>query len=134
MSVPSFYRVVWKCIDAINACDELAVKFPKTRAKVQEAARGFKTIRTQGCIWKWDLWLVWVACHRDSIVAKGEVYPVNPCGVCGAKIQTIVPCIVEESTHIAYRVVMDENRAGAVLCKFCHCKRDLRPRCYHGIN
>ena len=50
MSVPSFYRVVWKCIDAINECDELAVKFPKTRVEVHEAARGFESISTQGCI------------------------------------------------------------------------------------
>jgi DDE superfamily endonuclease len=51
MSVPSVYRVIWKCIDAINACDELAIKFPTTMDEVKEAARGFETISTQGCIW-----------------------------------------------------------------------------------
>ena len=43
-SVPSLYRVVWKCIDAINACDELALKFPTTVDEVKEAARGFESI------------------------------------------------------------------------------------------
>ncbi len=51
ISVASLYRVVWKCIDAINACDNLAVKFPTTLDEVKEAARGFETISTQGCIW-----------------------------------------------------------------------------------
>jgi hypothetical protein len=51
MSVASLYRVVWKCIDAINECDDLAVKFPKTLEEVKEASRGFETISTQGCIW-----------------------------------------------------------------------------------
>jgi hypothetical protein len=51
MSVAYFYRVVWKCIDAINACDELTVKFPTTLDKVKEAARGFETTSTQGFIW-----------------------------------------------------------------------------------
>ncbi len=51
ISVASLYRVVWKCIDAINDCDDLAVKLPTTLDKVKEAARGFETISTQGCIW-----------------------------------------------------------------------------------
>ena len=51
ISVPSLYRVIWKCIDAINACDELAISFPTTVDEVKEAARGFETISTQRCIW-----------------------------------------------------------------------------------
>jgi len=51
ISVASLYRVVWKCIDAINECDSLAVKFPTTLDEVKEAAKGFETISTQGCIW-----------------------------------------------------------------------------------
>jgi hypothetical protein len=51
ISVALLYRVVWKCIDAINECDDLAVKFPTTLDKVKDAARGFETISTQGCIW-----------------------------------------------------------------------------------
>ena len=51
MSVPSLYRVIWKCIDAINVCNELAIKFPTAVDEVKEAARGFESISTQGCIW-----------------------------------------------------------------------------------
>jgi hypothetical protein len=51
MSVASLYRVVWKFIDAINACDKLAVKFPTTSDEGKEAAMGFEAKSTQGCIW-----------------------------------------------------------------------------------
>jgi hypothetical protein len=51
ISVPSLYRVIWKCIDAINACKELSIKFPTTVAEAKEAARGFESISTQQCIW-----------------------------------------------------------------------------------
>jgi hypothetical protein len=51
MSVSLLYCVVWKCIDAINECDDLTVKYPTTLDKVKEAARGFQTTSTQGCIW-----------------------------------------------------------------------------------
>ena len=39
----SLYRAVWKCIDSINVCDDLTVKFPTAWIKVKEAARGFET-------------------------------------------------------------------------------------------
>ena len=51
ISVPSLYCVIWKCIDAINACKELSIKFPTTVAEAKEAARGFESISTQQCIW-----------------------------------------------------------------------------------
>ena len=51
ISVPSLYRIIWKCIDAINACKELSIKFPTTVAEVKEAARGFESISMQQCIW-----------------------------------------------------------------------------------
>ena len=51
ISTASFYRVVWKCIDAINKCPKLGIKFPQTRDEVYEAAKGFSSISSQGCIW-----------------------------------------------------------------------------------
>lgn len=51
VSTASLYRIIWKCIDAINACPELIIKFPTTNDEVIEAARGFQTISTQGCVW-----------------------------------------------------------------------------------
>jgi hypothetical protein len=48
MSVASLYCVVWKCLDAINECDELAVKFPTTLDNVNKAVRGFETITPKG--------------------------------------------------------------------------------------
>jgi hypothetical protein len=51
MSRPSFYRVVWKTVDAINRCEGLAINFPQTVDEVKEAAKGFQGISSQGCIW-----------------------------------------------------------------------------------
>lgn len=53
ITVPSFYRIVWKTISAINNSNssELQIKFPSTVDECKEAALGFKTISTQGCIW-----------------------------------------------------------------------------------
>ena len=51
ISTSSFYRVVWKCIDAINRCSELSIDFPQTTDEVIRAAKGFTSISSQGCIW-----------------------------------------------------------------------------------
>ncbi len=51
VSTASLYRIIWKCVDAINACPDLDIRFPRTNEEVIEAARGFQTISTQGCIW-----------------------------------------------------------------------------------
>jgi hypothetical protein len=51
ISTASLYRVIWKCIDAINACPELDIHFPTTKDEVIKAAQGFQSISTQGCIW-----------------------------------------------------------------------------------
>jgi hypothetical protein len=44
ISVPSFYRVLWECIDALNNCEELDFYFPQTVEDCMEAAEGFKRI------------------------------------------------------------------------------------------
>jgi DDE superfamily endonuclease len=53
ISVSSFYRVLWKTIRAINKCrnDLLNIKFPSTIEEAGDAALGFQSISTQGCIW-----------------------------------------------------------------------------------
>jgi hypothetical protein len=51
ISFASFYRAVWKCIDAINACEALSIRFPQTVEEVRTAAKGFQSISTQGAIW-----------------------------------------------------------------------------------
>ena len=43
ISTASLYRVIWKCIDAINACPELDIRFPTTineRLDEQQETRG----------------------------------------------------------------------------------------------
>ena len=53
ISVPSYYRIVWKTIWAINKnpSDILSIKFPATIDDARDAALGFQTISQQGCIW-----------------------------------------------------------------------------------
>lgn len=51
ISTSSFYRIVWKTIHAINSCKELQISFPQSQEDVLEAAKGFQSISTNGCIW-----------------------------------------------------------------------------------
>jgi hypothetical protein len=59
VSVSSFYRVLWKTIHAINNSQEhsdeaaslLGIKFPASVEEAEQAAQGFQSISTQGCIW-----------------------------------------------------------------------------------
>jgi hypothetical protein len=41
ISSSSFYRVVWKTINALVNCEEIAIKFATTRAQIQSASTGF---------------------------------------------------------------------------------------------
>jgi hypothetical protein len=54
ISFPSFYRVVYRCIDAILRVDELAYHFPSTDDDILQAARGFSLVSShnivQGCV------------------------------------------------------------------------------------
>ena len=49
ISVPSFYRVVYKCVDAILAADELSFSFPSGE-RIDAAAVAFETISSHRAI------------------------------------------------------------------------------------
>jgi DDE superfamily endonuclease len=53
ISVSSFYRILWKTINAINNSKStlLTIKFPSTNKESDDAALGFQSISQQGCIW-----------------------------------------------------------------------------------
>ena len=59
ISVPSFYRVVFKCIDAINQCPELKYHLP---TDLDEAAQNFQDISSNsvisGCVGALDGYLL----------------------------------------------------------------------------
>jgi hypothetical protein len=44
LSIPSFYRCVHKCIDAILLCDDLAYSFPTQHEDIEMAAKEFKRL------------------------------------------------------------------------------------------
>jgi hypothetical protein len=50
ISTPSFFRVVWETIDAINNCDKLAFAFPQSMEECMEAAEGFQRISFESAI------------------------------------------------------------------------------------
>jgi hypothetical protein len=58
LSIPSFYWVFLETISAINNSEEnpvaaaiLGIKFPSSIEEAEQAAQGFQSISTQGCIW-----------------------------------------------------------------------------------
>jgi hypothetical protein len=52
MSSSSFYRILWKTIEAINNCSDpyIKIKFPKTEPECNTLAKGFMSVSTNGCI------------------------------------------------------------------------------------
>ena len=50
ISIPSFFRCVHACINAIVLCESLTFSFPTTEADLQAAADGFKSISSNGVI------------------------------------------------------------------------------------
>ena len=50
ISVPSFYRCVHACINAIVLCESLAFSYPTTETEMQAAADGFRNISSNGVI------------------------------------------------------------------------------------
>jgi DDE superfamily endonuclease len=44
ISKSSFYRILWKTIDALCKCEELAIRFPSSSAEIQSAIEGFESI------------------------------------------------------------------------------------------
>ena len=53
ISSSSFYRVLWRTIQAINQSksEMLSIKFPTTTAEARDAAMGFQSVSQGGCIW-----------------------------------------------------------------------------------
>jgi len=50
ISIPSFYACVYKCINAILNCDQLAINFPTSNEEISESARNFCNASTNGII------------------------------------------------------------------------------------
>ena len=50
ISVPSFYTCIHKCIQAILSCDQLAIHFPTSADEIEESARSFRCLSTEGVI------------------------------------------------------------------------------------
>jgi hypothetical protein len=50
VSISSFYRVVYKTMQAINNCSSLDIKFPKTSLECKSVADGFRSISTKEAI------------------------------------------------------------------------------------
>jgi DDE superfamily endonuclease len=50
VSAPSFYRVVYRTLKAINNCSKLEIKFPTTLQECQLAAGGFRSVSTKEAI------------------------------------------------------------------------------------
>jgi hypothetical protein len=52
MSSSSFYRILWKTIEAINNCIDpyIKINFPKTEPECNMLAKGFISVSTNRCI------------------------------------------------------------------------------------
>lgn len=78
ISSASFYRVLWKTINAINKCEHLLIKFPQSMSECQQAAAGFESISTSrvitNCVSVVDGFLLRVVTPPSHIVGNVRSY------------------------------------------------------------
>jgi len=78
ISKSSFYRLLWKTINAINATNELTIRFPSTVDECRIAAAGFETISSsraiQNCVSVVDGFLMKVVTPPMWIVGNVRSY------------------------------------------------------------
>jgi hypothetical protein len=105
ISVPSFYRIVHVCINAIVKCEDLSFSFPSTDDELQEIADGFRALSTKevinGCVGCLDGLLLKV--RTPSSKETGNVksffsghyqtYGINVQAACDSKCRFISICI-----------------------------------------
>jgi hypothetical protein len=62
ISAPSFYRLLWLCLNALNSCDELKMQLPTTHEQLEPIYNGFATKSTDsviaGCVGALDGFLL----------------------------------------------------------------------------
>ncbi len=64
LSHTAFYSSIYKGMDAINRCPDLALKLPRYLEELQNAADEFASVRRDwllnGCVLALDGWLCWI--------------------------------------------------------------------------
>jgi hypothetical protein len=78
ISKPSFYRVLWLTIHAINRCPELAFRFPETYQECFEHAQEFEKLSTNGafdqCVGAIDGWLLEIKAPSTGEVSNARSF------------------------------------------------------------
>jgi hypothetical protein len=93
MSVSSFYRAARHCIDAVNACSSLAIKFPVAVDELMTSASEFECLSSHGiingCIGAEDGWLCRIHVPSANEVTRVKSYFSGHYQCYGLNIQAI---------------------------------------------
>ena len=105
ISVASFYRCVYKCIDAILASDELSYSFPQGEEEIASAARKFEALSSngaiKGCVACLDGYLlgIQVPSSKETGNVKAyfsghyQAYGINVQAACDHKCRFVYVCV-----------------------------------------
>ena len=105
ISIPSFYRCAYACIDAILLCDSLAFSFPTSPEDLQTAANGFKNISSngviEGCVACLDGMLLRIQTPSPNEVGNVksffsghyQVYGINVQAACDSNCRFVSACV-----------------------------------------
>jgi hypothetical protein len=78
ISIPSFYRIVFRCVDAILRLNELAYHFPSSPDEILKASCGFAEISShsviEGCVGALDGMLLRILTPRRSETGNVKAY------------------------------------------------------------
>jgi DDE superfamily endonuclease len=74
LSVPSFYRIIWKVFAAIESCDEIAIRIPSSPRECRILKHNFKKKSSHGllsgCVGAMDGWLCRIKTPRPEETAN----------------------------------------------------------------
>jgi hypothetical protein len=103
ISVPSFYRIVHVCINAIVKCEDLSFSFPSTDDELQEIADGFRALSTKevinGCVGCLDGLLLKV--RTPSSKETGNVKSFSP-GITKPTASMSKPLVIQNVDSSAF--------------------------------
>ncbi len=102
----AFYSSIYKGMDAINRCPDLALKLPRSLEELQNAADEFASVRRDwllnGCVLALDGWLCWIKVPGINETANVssyfsghyQAYRVNVQATCDTQSRFTYVCVL----------------------------------------
>ena len=96
ISAPSFYRLLWLCLNALNSCDELKIQLPATHEEPEPVYNGFAAKSTDsvmaGCVGALDGFLLLIRTPRQNEAPNTKGFFSGHYQRVGINVQAMCDC------------------------------------------